>query len=204
MEQENKKLQEQKEEDDDSFWSKITELFVKLLDKYTKGKYTTKEERAFFEDENNLYQYNEKTGLNELTPEYQKKVDELEEYIRNNSVDTFIEEIHSHDSDDYGPAYNENEMAILNSGLEFISQQHKIVAEIIAAKKSAKRKGIPFDFDEYLRKKVEQEGGNFEEAKDNIREYMKEHVDEVSIECPEFVDYLGVVIDKLNEKKEEE
>lgn len=199
MEQENKKLQEMTEEKEDSFLSRVTEFFIKLLDKYTKGKYSTPEEQAFFEDEKNLY---DERG--NITPEYQKRMDELEEYVRNNSVDNFLEKIHSEDSEDFGPAYNENEMAILNSGLEFISQQHKTVAEIIAAKKSAKRKGIPFDFDEYLRKKVEQEGDDFEEAKDNIREYVKEHVDEVGIECPEFVDYLGVVIDKLNEKKEEE
>ena len=199
MEQENKKLQEMTKEEEISFLSRITEFFVKLMDKFTKGKYSTQEEQEFFSDEKNLY--NEDGSF---TEEYQRRIDELEEYVRHNSVDGFLVEVHSKDSEEFGPAYNENEVAILKSGLGFISEQQKIVAEIIAAKKMAKRKGIPFDFDSYLRKKIEQEGGDFEEAKENIREYVKENIEEINEECPEFAEYLGIVIEKSNTTEEEE
>lgn len=199
MEQENKKLLEMTKEEEISFMSRITEFFVKLMDKFTKGKYSTPEEQEFFSDEKNLY--NEDGSF---TEEYQRRIDELEEYVRHNSVDDFLVEVHSKDSEEFGPAYNENEVAILKSGLGYISKQQEIVAEIIAAKKMAKRKGIPFDFDTYLKKRIEQEGDDFEEAKENIREYVKENIEEINEECPEFAEYLGIVIDKSNTIEEEE
>ena len=100
MEPENKKLQETTDENENTFLSKIADFFIKLMEKYTKGKYSTPEEQAFFADESNLY--DEKGNI---TPEYQKKINEYEEYCRNNSADDFLVEIHSKDSEEFGAAY---------------------------------------------------------------------------------------------------
>ena len=64
------------------------------------------------------------------------------------------------------------------------------------------KKSIPFNLDDYLKKKVEQEGGNYEDAKENIKQYVIEHINEISEECPEFVDFLGLSIDEVNSNKE--
>lgn len=187
--------------DGGSFLSRINDFFIKLMDKYTKGRYSTPEEKSFFDDDKNLYSFDDKGNV-VLTQEYQRKIDELQEYVRNNSVDEFLVNVHSQGSEDFGSAYSEDELTILKNGLDYISTQQKLFAEISAAKKSAMKKSIPFNLDDYLKKKVEQEGGNYEDAKENIKQYVIEHINEISEECPEFVDFLGLSIDEVNSNKE--
>ena len=188
QEEDNKKRNDK--EDDGSFLSKVMDFFIKLMDKFTDGKYSTKEEQDFFADEKNLY---DEKG--DITPEYQRRFVEFEEMIRNKNVDEFLHEIHSTDSEEFGPAYNETEMTILKSALDYVTSQQQIVYEIIEAKKSAMRKKIPFDFDFFIKKRVEQEGCDVEEAIENLREYVKEHIEEIANECPELIEYLNLQID---------
>lgn len=145
MEKEITNPQEKKVESPDSFITRVTDFFIKLMDKFTKGKYKTPEEQAFFADEKNLYDEN-----GQLTPEYQKKIDEFEEYVRDNSVDDFLKETHSVDSEDFGPAYTEDEKTILNQSNAFIADQVEIQKEIEKARMEAIRSKREFDFDKWF------------------------------------------------------
>ena len=64
--------------DGGSFLSRINDFFIKLMDKYTKGRYSTPEEKSFFDDDKNLYSFDDKGNV-VLTQEYQRKIDELQE-----------------------------------------------------------------------------------------------------------------------------
>ena len=76
MKQEDDIQKEVTTKDDGSFLSRVTIFFSKLMERFTNGKYSTPEEKAFFGDENNLY---DEEG--NLTPEYQKRIKEYEDLI---------------------------------------------------------------------------------------------------------------------------
>lgn len=179
MEQENKKLQGTTEENEDSLLSRVINFFQKLMVKFTKGKYSTPEEQAFFSDEKNLYDENGK-----LTPQYQEKIKEYEEYVKSLDLDEFLHEVHSKDSEEFGPAYNENEMAIMDNSNAFISDQEQIEKDLEESKDSAARKGETFDLDAWLLDYLKQHGicDDIDEAYGKMRDMVLDELEKLDKE----------------------
>ena len=182
MEQENKKLQKTAEENEDSFLSRVINFFQKLMVKFTKGKYSTPEEQAFFSDEKNLYDENGR-----LTPQYQKKIKEYEEYVKSQDVDEFLHEVHSKDSEEFGPAYDENEMAIMESAIGFISNQDEIEKDIEKSKDEAEWNDKPFDLDVWLANYVKEQGicENVNEVMEIIKDMILDELEKLEKEIKE-------------------
>lgn len=137
--------QETTEKREKSFLSRVTEYFLKLMDKFTQGKYATPEEHAFFADEENLYDENGKP-----TEAYLKKIKEYEDHVKSHDVNEFISDVHCQDSKEFGTAYNETEMAIIENANAFIDNQKRIEKDLEAAKDIAASKEVTFDVDVWL------------------------------------------------------
>lgn len=153
MNQEEITKQDVVEESEKTFLSKVSEFFIKLLEKFSKGRYSTPEEQAFFADEKNLYDENGR-----LTEAYQKKIKEYEEYVKKQDTDQFLHEIHSQNSEEFGTAYNETEMAILDNASAFISDQEKIVRDLEQSKDATEHNDTPFDLDAWLAGYLKKQG----------------------------------------------
>lgn len=214
MEQENKKLQETAEEIEDSFLSRVINFFQKLMVKFTKGKYSTPEEQAFFSDEKNLYDENGR-----LTPQYQKKIKEYEEYVKSQNVDEFLHEVHSKDSEEFGPAYDENEMAIMDNSNAFISEQEQIEKDLEESKDFAARKRESFDLDAWLLDYLKQYGicDDVDEAYGKIRDMILDELEKLDKEMKDIEEndiyrisrkinikeiYQNTINEVLNQKEE--
>lgn len=141
----NIKVDEFEKNEDNSFIVKVVRTFQKLMDKYTSGKYSTKEEEEFFSDEANLY---DEKGR--LTPEYKQKIKEFEQYVESHDVDTFLKEVHSEDSQEFGTAYDKVEMDVLSAATAFIDDNETILNEIRKARKDAMRSDQKYDFDKWF------------------------------------------------------
>lgn len=180
QEEDNKKKNEK--EDDGTFLSKVMDFFIKLMDKFTDGKYSTKEEQEFFADEKNLYDEN-----GDITPEYQRRIDEFEEQLRNKNVDDFLHEIHSTDSEEFGPAYNETEMAILENSNEYISSQEQIAEDLENSKIESAEKDNYFDLDAWLDEYVKEQGicENGDKAREIIKKMILDELEIVDRELDE-------------------
>lgn len=169
--------------DDSSFLSRVTDFFSKLMDKFTNGKYSTPEEKSFFGDENNLY---DEDG--NLTPEYQKRIKDYEDLIKSKNVDEFLHEVHSEDSEEFGPAYNDNELAILSNSNDFISEKEIIERDLDKSKKESADNDEPFDLDAWLDDYVLK--NNLCENGDKAREIIKDMIlDELEAVKKEMEEY---------------
>lgn len=168
-----KRTAEEDLENSDSFITKVTDFFIKLMDKFTKGKYNTLEEQAFFADEKNLY--DEKGNI---TPEYQKKIEEFEDYVRKNSVDDFLLDVHSKDSKEFGLAYDEGEKMILKQSNAFIADQVEIQKEIEKARMDSINNERTFDFDKWFDDYSLSHNLNDEERK-KAKEYILDTIGEL-------------------------
>lgn len=126
------------------FMKGVIKWFQNLMDKYTRGKYSS-EEAGFFSDESNLYDEN-----GDLKPEYEKKIEEYERYIVENDVNKFLNDTHSVDSDEFGGAYDEYEKQMLHSACSFIDDQDDIVRMLQVEKDKVFFEGKEFDFDQWF------------------------------------------------------
>lgn len=188
MKQEDDIQKEVTTKDDGSFLSRVTVFFSKLMERFTNGKYSTPEEKAFFGDENNLY---DEEG--NLTPEYQKRIKEYEDFIKSKNVDDFLRGVHSEDSEEFGPAYNDNELAILSSSNDFISEKEIIERDLDKLKKECADNDEPFDLDAWLDDYVTK--NNLCENGDKAREIIKDMIlDELEAVKKEMDEYE---VDKL-------
>ena len=124
----------------------VIKWFQNLMDKYTRGKYSSEEETRFFSDESNLYDEN-----GDLKPEYEKRIEEYEHYIVKNDVNKFLKDTHSVDTDEFGNAYDEYEKQMLDSACSFIDDQEDIVRMLQVEKDKVFFEGKEFDqwFEEY-------------------------------------------------------
>lgn len=200
MEQEIKKQQEQVVENNESFFSKVFGYFTKLMSRFTKGKYSTPEEKAFFSDEKNLYDENGK-----ITPQYQKKIKEFEDYVRNQNVDEFLREVHCKDTEDFGPAYNDNEMSIMQSAIAFIDDQVLIEEELERTKDNASLNDEDFDLDDWLKEYLKKQHftDDISLVYDKIREMVLDELEEVKKEINEIEedDVYQIMQKKINIKE---
>lgn len=189
----NIKVDEFEKNEDNSFIVKVVRTFQKLMDKYTSGKYSTKEEEEFFSDEANLY---DEKGR--LTPEYKQKIKEFEQYVESHDVDTFLKVLHSEDSEEFGDAYSEVETEILTAATTFIDDNETILNEIREARRDAIRSQKKYDFDKWFETYAVEKGlkpDEIEAAKaqvlseiedtlddDEVKEILTKSIDEISKE----------------------
>ena len=148
----------------------VIKWFQTLVDKYTCGKYSSEEDVAFFSDESNLYDEN-----GNLKPEYEKKIEEYEKYIAENDVNKFLKDTHSVDSDEFGKAYDENEMQMLDSACSFIDEQEELVKILQAEKDKVFFEEKEFDFDQWFEEYAKRQNfssEDIEKAKENFFEQI--------------------------------
>lgn len=197
MKQEEDNKKQNDKEEDSTFLSKVMDFFIKLMDKFTDGKYSTKEEQEFFADEKNLYDEN-----GDITPEYQRKIDEFEEQVNAKSADDFLQEVHEKDSEELGEAYDESEKTILSSACDFITNQLDIVKALEEAKAEAIRNGRPFDFDNWMMEYIKLNNPTNEEIT-IAQKFFIESIEELDLDKNEAeVEAYQITIDEsLNQKE---
>lgn len=163
---------EQQHQEISPFVEGVIKWFQALMDKYTHGKYSSSEEIAFFSDESNLYDEN---GV--LKPEYENKIKEYEHYIVENDVNKFLKDTHSVDSDEFGDAYDEYEIQMLDSACSFIDDQENIVRKLQSEKEKVFFEEKEFDFDKWFEEYAKQHNispEDIEKAKQNFAEQIDE------------------------------
>ncbi|MBQ0141996.1 MAG: hypothetical protein KBT06_04230 [Prevotellaceae bacterium] len=172
----------------------VIKWFQTLMEKYTHGKYSSEEEKAFFSNDSNLY---DEKG--EPTPEYKEKIKEFEAYIEKNDVDSFLNETHSIDTEEFGKAYNSSELQILDSACSFINDQQQIVLLLKKAKQKALLKRTKFDFDEWFKDYASKN----DITQDNIEEAKKAFLGDIDTLLKEDEELLKFVKESFKNDVEE-
>lgn len=172
----------------------VIKWFQNLMEKYTRGKYSSEEQKAFFSDDLNLYDSKGKP-----TPEYKEKIKEFETYIGENDVNKFLYETHSVDSVEFGKAYNPAELHILINACSFIDDQTQIVLLLKKAKQTAFLKKTKFDFDEWFKDYASK--NNI--TQDNIEEAKKAFLGDIDTLLREDEELLKFVKESLKNDVEE-
>lgn len=166
------------------FMEGVIKWFQKLMDKYTRGKYSSEEEIRFFSDESNLYDEN-----GDLKPEYEKKIEEYEQYIVENDVNKFLNDTHSVDSEEFGDAYDEYEKQMLHSACSFIDDQEDIVRMLQVEKNKVFFEGKEFDFDQWFEEYAKLHNISSEEI-EKAKQNFAEQIDEILKEDEELRQFI--------------
>ena len=138
-----------------SFAERVISKVRNILDKYMEGFAGYDELKKFMDDDNNLYDSN---GL--PTEEYQKKIAEVEEYVKKTSIDSTISSMISHD---------EIDAEVVKGILEFVDRRKEVIRKYTDEENLY---GEDFNAENFLNNMLDKYAENQEERK-QILEIME-------------------------------
>lgn len=124
----------------------LMNYFLSLLDRFMGKKPEYEKDKSFFEDEKNLY---DKKG--KLTPAYEQKIAEYEQYLKENNMTDFLKEEVSQDKTD---------QEVMDTICDYSDQRRILMADY---EQVEKKKGRLFNQDKWVKDKIHVYGKSKEE-----------------------------------------
>lgn len=141
----------------------LIDYFLSLLDRFMGKKPKYEEDKTFFEDDKNLY---DEEG--ELTPAYQRKIKEYEEYLKENSMNDFLKGEMNQD---------ETDRMVMDALCDYSDRRRVLMADY---EQTRKKEGRDFDPDTWVEEKIHTYGKTEQEKEELsvlLQELLAENVD---------------------------